>query len=257
MIKKLIAFMFSILIAFSANPKAYAYTFDHSKFDQILKQYVNDKGLVDYNGIAKDPRFSEYMASLKTAQTDKMTRDGRLAFWIDAYNAVTIDKVIKWKPKKSVRETPIPGVWTSTKFFTSRENIVAGRKLSQDDIENDILRKKFKDPRIHFAIICASLGCPPLPRFAYTAENVQTKLDEETRKYINSPRGTRIDRANNTLFLSKLFDWYAADFKAKSGSVMNFIRPYLAPETLEFLKQNPKIKYIYYNWALNAQAPLQ
>jgi hypothetical protein len=257
MIKKLIVFMFSILIVCSIHPKAYAYTFDHSKFDQILKQYVNDKGLVDYNGIAKDPRFGEYMTSLKSAQTDKMSRNGRLAFWIDAYNAVTIDKVIKWKPKKSVRETLIPGVWTSTKFFTSRDNIVAGRNLSQDDIENDILRKEFKDPRIHFAIICASLGCPPLPRFAYTAENVQTKLDEQTRKYINSPRGTRIDRANNTLFLSKLFDWYAGDFKAKSGSVMNFIKPYLAPETLDFLKRNPKIKYIYYNWALNAQAPLR
>jgi len=154
--------MFSILIVCSAHQRAYAYTFDHSKFDRILKQYVND-----------------------------------------------------------------------------------------------ILRKKFKDPRIHFAIICASLGCPPLPRLAYTGENVQAKLDEQTRKYINSPQGTRIDRPENTLYLSKLFDWYADDFKAKSGSVMNFIKPYLTPEALEFLKQNPKVKYIHYNWALNAQAPLR
>ncbi len=249
--------MFSIWIVCSAHQRAYAYTFDHSKFDRILKQYVNDKGLVDYNGIAKNPQFGEYMASLQSAQTDKMSRNGRLAFWIDAYNAVTIDKVIKWKPKRSVRETFIPGLWKSTKFFTTRKNIVAGRKLSQDDIEKDVLLKKFKDPRIHFAIVCASLGCPPLPRFAYTGENVQAKLDEQTRKYINSPRGTRIDRANNTLFLSELFDWYADDFKAKSGSVMNFIKPYLAPEALEFLKQDPKIKYIPYNWALNAQAPLR
>jgi hypothetical protein len=257
MIRKLMVFMFSMVIVCSAYQKTYAVTFDHFMFDRILKQYVDDKGLVDYNGIAKDPRFGEYMASLKTAQTDKMSRNGLLAFWIDAYNAVTIDKVIKWRPKKSVRETFFPGVWTSTKFFTTRDHIVAGRKLSQDDIENEILRKKFKDPRTHFAIVCASLGCPPLPRFAYTEENVQTKLEEETREYINSPRGTRIDRAENTLFLSKLFNWYAADFKAKSGSVMNFIKPYLAPETLAFLKQDPKISYIYYNWALNAKEPLR
>jgi hypothetical protein len=257
MMRKSILIMVSLWIVFSAHQKAYADAFDHSKFDLILKQYVNDEGLVDYNGIAKDPRFGEYMESLKSAQTDNMSRNGRLAFWIDAYNAVTIDRVIKWRPKKSVRETIIPGVWTSTKFFTTRDHIVAGRRLSQDDIENEILRRQFQDPRIHFAIVCASLGCPTLPGFAYTGENVQSKLEEETRSYINSPRGTRMDRSGNTLFLSKLFDWYAGDFKAQSGSVLNFIKPYLAPETLGFLKQDPKISFIHYNWALNAQKPLR
>jgi hypothetical protein len=257
MIKKVIIFTFSILIVCSTQQKTFAETFDHSKFDQILKQYVDDKGLVDYNGIAKDPRFGEYIESLKSAQTDKMSRDGQLAFWINAYNAVTIDKVIKWKPKKSVRETLIPGVWTSTKFFTTRDHIVAGRHLSQDDIENEILRKKFQDPRIHFAIICASSGCPPLPRIAYTEKNVQARLEEETRKYMNSPRGTRINRSKNMLYLSKLFEWYAGDFIAKSGTVMNFIKPYLAPETREFLKHDPTISYIYYDWTLNAQEPLK
>ena len=257
MMKKLMICMVSLFIVCSAHQKVYGDTFDHSKYDRILKQYVNDKGLVDYNGIAKDPRFGEYMESLKSAQPDKMSRNGRLAFWINAYNAVTIDKVIKWRPKKSVRETFIPGLWTSKKFFTTRDHIVAGRHLSQDDIENEFLRKQFHDPRIHFAIVCASLSCPPLPMFAYTEENVQTKLEEEARKYINSDRGTRIDRAKNTLYLSKLFDWYAGDFKSKSGSVLGFIKPYLAPETLNFLKKDPKISYLHYDWALNAQAPLR
>ena len=231
--------------------------FDHSKFDQVLKTYVNDKGLVDYNGIAGDAALKAYMKSLETADPDAMSRDGQLAFWINAYNAVTIDKVIKWKPKKSVRETLIPGIWTSTKFFTTRDHIVAGKRLSQDDIENDILRKQFKDPRIHFAIVCASSSCPPLPRFAYTAENVQTKLEEETRKYINSDRGTRIDAAGNILYLSKLFDWYKGDFEYKSGSVLNFIKPFLEEKTLAFLQRDPQIAYLDYNWALNAQGPLK
>ena len=238
-------------------PGVSAGTFDHSKFDQALKKYVDDKGLVDYNSIAKDSGFSEYVQSLQTARVEEFSRDGQLAFWINGYNAVTIDKVIKKKPKKSVRETFIPGVWTATKFFTSREHIVAGKRLSQDDIEHEILRKQFKDPRIHFAIICASMGCPPLPRIAYTEENVQTRLEEETRKYLNSPRGTRIDRAENTLHVSKLFDWFATDFIQKSGSTLAFMRLYLNEETLSFSERDPKISYLEYNWALNAQAPLK
>ena len=231
--------------------------FDHSKFDKVLKMYVNNQGLVDYNGIADDPSFKMYMQTLQSAQTDSMSRDGQLAFWINAYNAVTIDKVVKWKPKKSVRETIVPGVWTSTKFFTSREHIVAGKRLSQDDIEHDILRKQLKEPRIHFAIICASTGCPLLPRFAYTEENVQTTLEEETRKYINSERGTQIDSAENTLYLSKLFDWFRGDFDYKSGSVQNFIKPYLGEKALAFVEKNPRIKYLPYDWALNAQEPIK
>ena len=238
-------------------PGVSAATFDHSKFDQALKKYVDDKGLVDYNSIAQDKRFTEYMQSLQTARVEELSRDGQLAFWINGYNAVTIDKVIKKKPKKSVRETFIPGVWTATKFFTSREHIVAGKRLSQDDIEHEILRKQFKDPRIHFAIICASMGCPPLPRIAYTEENVQARLEEETRKYLNSPRGTRIDRAENTLHVSKLFDWFATDFIQKSGSTLAFMQLYLNEETLSFLERDPKISYLEYNWALNAQAPLK
>jgi hypothetical protein len=249
--------MFSLLILCSTHQETYADTFDHSKFDRILKQYVDNEGRVDYNRIAKDPRFSEYMESLKSAQADELSHNGRLAFWINAYNAVTIDKVIKWRPKKSVRETLVPGVWTSTKFFTTQDHTVAGRPLSQDDIEHEMLRKKLKDPRIHFVIVCASSSCPPLARFAFTEEKVQTRLEEETRKYINSSRGTRIDRAKNTLYLSKIFDWFAEDFKSKSGSVLEFIKPYLAPEARAFLEQGPKISYIHYDWALNAKEPLR
>jgi len=247
----------SIVIVAGLYQSVSAADFDHSIFDRILKTYVNNQGLVDYNGIAADQSFNSYMESLKTAQADSMSRDGQLAFWINAYNAVTIDKVIKWKPKKSVRETFVPGVWTGTKFFTSREHTVAGEQLSQDDIEHEILRKQLKEPRIHFVIICASSGCPPLPRFAYTEDNVQAKLEDETRKYINSKRGTQIDTAKNTLYLSKLFDWFAGDFEYKSGSVLDFIKPYLDESALAFVEQNPKIKYLHYDWALNAQEPIK
>ena len=255
--KNSIIFTFLIFLIVGFHTPSAATGFDHSLFDQVLKAYVNNQGRVDYNGIAKNQPFKAYMESLEKAQVESMSRDGQLAFWLNAYNAVTIDKVIKWKPKKSVRETFVPGIWTGTKFFTSREHTVAGRDLSPDDIEHEILRKQFKDPRIHFAIICASSSCPPMPRFAYTEENVQAKLEDETRKYINSERGTQTDSAKNVLHLSKLFDWFAGDFESKSGSVQDFIKPYLNESALAFVEKEPKIKYIHYDWALNAQEPIK
>lgn len=234
-----------------------AYGFDHSTYDAILKAYVDDRGLVDYKGIARDPRFSEYMKSLESAKVEELSSDGQLAFWINAYNAVTIDKVIKKKPKKSVRETFVPGVWKSTKFFTTRDHLVAGKRVSQDDIEHEILRKRFKDPRIHFAVICASLGCPLLSKTAYTEENVQELLEEETQKYLNSERGIRFDRAEKTIYLSKIFDWFENDFVEKSGSVIDFIRPHVREETAVFLDGMPKVKFLDYDWSLNAKEPLR
>jgi hypothetical protein len=245
-----------LLWATSMAQRVAAAPFDHSALDRTLKTYVDARGLVDYNGIARDATFKGYMSSLRTAEPETMSRDARLAFWINAYNAVVIDKVTRWKPKKSVRETLVPGLWTSTRFFTSREHVVAGKKLSPDDIENEILRKQLGEPRIHFAIICASLSCPELPQFAYTEENVQAKLDAETRDYLNSERGTRMDAAGKTLYISKIFDWFAGDFEAESGSVLKFIKPYLDPPKQEFLQQDPKISYLPYDWGLNAQKPL-
>jgi hypothetical protein len=254
---KFAVFIVSIVIVISPVHEAFAGIFDHSDFDQVVTEYVDDKGLIDYNRIAEEPLFQAYLESLKKAKVENLSKDGQLAFWINAYNAVTIDKVIKWKPKKSVRETFIPGVWTSTKFFTTREHTVAGKLMSPDDIEHETLRKRFNDPRIHFAVVCASSSCPPQPRFAYTEKNVQTMLEEETRKYMKSKRGTRIANSENTLYLSKIFDWFADDFIKKSGSVTEFIKPYVMGGVLSFLEQNPKISYLDYNWALNAKEPLK
>jgi hypothetical protein len=129
--------------------------------------------------------------------------------------------------------------------------------MSLDDIEHDRIRKQFTDPRIHFALVCASMGCPPLPRTAYTGENVQVRLEEETRMYLNSERGVRIDRAENTVHVSKIFDWFGDDFVKASGSVVDYVRSYLPSEDAAFLEKNPKIKYLDYNWALNAKEPLR
>jgi hypothetical protein len=170
----------SLLLTFSSAP-AQAADFDHSDFHHALEIFVDDAGRVDYPGIAGSSRFKKYLTAIESVDIESMAENARLAFWINAYNAITIDKVIRRQPVKSVRETFIPGLWTSKKFFKTREHKVAGQHLSQDDIEHAILRKRFREPKIHFAVICASRGCPPHPRFAYTEENVQAALDEETR----------------------------------------------------------------------------
>jgi hypothetical protein len=253
--KYLVAFAVSIITTFPLVH--HAHPLEHTLFDQILSQYVDQEGLIDYNGIGKDQRFSEYVTSLESVKVEDLSRDGQLAFYINAYNAVTIARVVKTKPKKSVRETVIPSVWTSTKFFTTRDHIIAGTQLSLDDIEHEVLRKQFKDPRIHFALVCASRGCPPLPRTAYTGGNVQARLDEEIRRYMSSERGIRIDRAERTVYLSRIFDWFENDFVEASGSVMNFVRPYVKGDVALFLDQKPNVDFVDYNWALNAKEPLR
>ena len=236
--------------------------FSNERFDRVLQQFVDERGFVNYNALQQDlANLEEYYYLITTYSPDSHpdlfpSEHHKLAYWINAYNAVTFDKVIKWKPKKSVRETFVPGVWTGTKFFTSREHTVAGQRLSQDDIEHEILGKRFKDPRIHFAIVCASSGCPPLPQVAYTAENVQARLEEETRMYLHSERGFQIDWVENTMKLSKLFNWFAGDFESRSGSVVNFIKPHLDDKAMAFLDRMPKMSFIPYDWALNAKEPL-
>ena len=244
-----------LMVAVTPRP-AMAASFDHSAYEAVLKQHVDEAGLVDYNGLAKDERFHGYISTLKGADPSQLSRDGQMAFWINAYNALTLFHVMDTKPSKSVRETGIPGLWTSTAFFRDKLP-VAGKRMSLDEIEKAILKPEFQDPRIHFALVCASRGCPPLPRFAYTEENVQGKLEDETRKYLNSPRGTRIDLKENVLYVSKLFDWYREDFVRKSGSIEDFIRLYLEQDAATFLDLKPKLDFLPYDWSLNAQTPLE
>ena len=246
------------LLLFSWLSQAEASDFDHSLLDRILNAYVDPQGLVDYNGIAQDARFARYVQSLNTADLQKLPSDAQLAFWINAYNVVMIDKVLKKKPKESVLETFIPKLWISTRIFKTREHEVVGREVSLEDIEHGILRKQFKEPRIHFAIVCASMGCPPLSRIAYTEQNVQALLHEQTLKYIQSPRGSRIDREKNRLYLSNIFSWFEEDFVEKAGSVDSFISSYLDEEGLSFLKERkPQIEFLDYDWSLNAKEPIR
>ena len=250
-----------ILIFLVVFPAKIMATPSHYLFTALLSEHIFEDR-VNYRQLCNDGRFLYYIEQLSETDPEKLVRpEEKLAFWINAYNAYTLKIVCEHYPIKSINNLHFGWVKIGSllnKTVWDRNFIlINNKKMTLNQIEHEILRKKFQDPRIHFAIICASSGCPLLPKFAYTGENVQMKLEEETRKYLNSERGIRIDYVENTLQISKLFDWFAGDFESKSGSAINFIKPYLNDEGMAFLDRKPRISYISYNWALNAKEPIK
>lgn len=242
----------SALILLSAIV-APAAEFDHSAWDRVLKAYVNDKGEVDYAAIKARPKDVEtYLYSIWDASPVNKpalfpTRDSALAYWINAYNALVTTGVAAKYPTKSVRD-----LGALLGFFRGKDYIAGGEPISLNNIEHDTLRKQFKEPRIHFAIVCASLGCPMLSRYAYQPGLVQQQLDQRARFFVSEDRNVRIDPKRNEVWLSKIFDWYGGDFGGEKELIPFIIR--YSSETnrhqLEQLK-SPKIRYFDYDWHIN------
>ena len=225
--------------------------FDHQRWNKVLASFVNDRGLVDYQRLAKHRQdLDHYVGQLATASPvshPKMfpTREHKIAYWINAYNALMVRAVVDHYPIKSVTEIKVAhGVFRRLTFP------VGGRAMTLDDIEKGVLLKKYKDARIHFALTCASLSCPYLDTSAYVAKGLSRRLDKEGRHFLNSPDGIQFDSAGNRLRLSRYFEWYAKDF-APSPRV--FIQRYLnADNKKTFAKfQNAPIDYLPYDWRLN------
>lgn len=217
-------------------------------FDKTLQTHVND-GHVNYAGIQKDPGFPVYIEYLRQINPDKLNTDReKLAFWINAYNALSIKGIID-------------GLSPSTffgrrKFFRSAEYEVGGKALTLDTIEKEIIAS-FNDPRFHFAIVCASASCPKLLSEAYTAEKLDEQFDKNTRDFLNNPNKNRFDNEKNLARLSKIFDWFAKDFENHSGSIQKYIAPYINDPNLATKLKNEtvKIKFLKYDWSLNGEPP--
>jgi tetratricopeptide (TPR) repeat protein len=223
--------------------KARGSYFDHSLYGDVLRESVYD-GKVDYVGLKDNPTildsYLNEVAELDTEVLNFMPRNEKLAFYLNVYNALTLKVIIDHYPVKSIRD--IPGVWNRLKFK------VAGRELTLNQIEHRILRKEFKEPRIHFALVCASKGCPQLASEPFRGEILDEQLDREARKFINDKTKVRLDRSNRTLYISSIFKWFNEDF----GDVIKFISKYLPEDDTEFIeKTKPKIKYLNYDWSLN------
>ncbi len=246
-----------------ASPAARAAEFDHSPWDHVLKKYVNEQGRVDY-GALKNGRaeFDSYIAAIaarspQSNPQDFPTRESQLAYWINAYNGLTIQGVLENWPVGSVRKIgALP-----FSFFWHKKFTAGGRQMTLDNIE-DILRKQLREPRIHFAIVCASNSCPRLQREAYTAQNVDRLLDEAARFYLNEPRNLRIDAARNRVTLPRIFSFYHGDFEAyvreKGISVtgqplVDFVTVYANEANRRALAtlHKPSVSHFDYDWGIN------
>ena len=196
--------------------------FSHDSFNLVLQRFVNESGKVDYSALKKDPYdldlFYQLVATYSPDSHPEMfpTDNHKLAYWINAYNAAAIKTVITYYPIRSVLEVKPPVLLfflpNKSGFFIFQKPIIGGRKISLYRLENSIIRRRFPDPRIHFALNCASLGCPRMPRRAFSGRNLDEQLDTETRKFVAEERYFKIDYKNKTIFLSEIFKWYENDF---------------------------------------------
>jgi hypothetical protein len=238
--------------------------FDHSVWDRVLKARVSEWGEVDYAALQANPADLEaYVGMLGEASPeshpDRFTsRDSRLAYWLNAYNAFTVAGVVKGYPVKSIRDLGM--LWG---FLRKKAYVAGGQRLSLNHIEHKILRKRFTDARIHFAIVCASVSCPRLAREAFVPERVDEQLEALARRFINEPRHVTIDPEANRLTLNKIFDWFEEDFEAAVSAggppkIVAYLVRYSDPERRKQLEglRKPKIKYHRYDWGLNAPGAL-
>ncbi len=213
--------------------------FDHSKWNQLLQKHVSAKGNVNYEGFANDKaELDAYLSKIAAVKPNSnWTRNEAMAYWINAYNAFTIELMLNNYPLKSIMDVNGGKAW-DLKFID-----IKGEKYSLNNMEHDILREKYFDPRIHFAVNCASISCPKLSNSAYFAEGLDAKLDKAAKEFINN--SSKNDISAYVAQISKLFDWYKDDF-TKNGTVKDYINEY---STTKLTVNN--ISYKEYNWNIN------
>ena len=248
--------------------------FDYSDYAHVLKTYVDANGMVNYKQLKQNRQkldsFVTALANLDSKTYDKWNTPQKIVFWLNAYNALTLKVIIDnypikptfWRskkyPKNSIRQ--IPSVWSKIKFN------VMGKKLSLGDIEHKILRKRFHEPRIHMAMVCAAKGCPILLNEPYISKKLNAQLINQSKRFALDSSKVKIDRKNKIVYLSPILKWFAKDFKkytegttlpglnSNQTGVIKFIRQHLDDKQKNFLDKNKfKIKYLKYDWSLNEQ----
>jgi len=242
------------LAALLAAP-AGATSFDHSALDGLLRRHVRD-GLVDYDAFARSGEFRDYLGRLAGASVEEWPEAERLAFWINVYNAYTIEQVNAHGERDSIRNInkglgPLPGKGP----WSEKMVRAAGRTLTLDEVEHDVVRKRFDEPRIHFALVCAALGCPPLRAEAYTGSRLEEQLEDQAREFLGrSPEKNRVDVAERTVWVSPILVWYREDFGGTDEAIGRFLARYW-PEGAErqLLRSGRfRLRETRYDWTLNS-----
>ncbi|MBK5255934.1 MAG: DUF547 domain-containing protein [Vicinamibacteria bacterium] len=230
----------------------------HAPFTALLRDHVRND-LVDYDAFAQAPEFQKYLRALATVRLGSRSKDDQLAFWINAYNAYTIQLINQHEERESIRNINKflglvrgKGPW--------KEQIVraAGRTLTLDDVEHKIIRVEFKEPRIHMALVCAAVSCPPLRSEAYEGSKLSEQLHDQTRTFLRERQvANRLDLGNQIIHLSPIFDWYRKDFGKSDAAILKFVAPYFegVGERSAFAKGQLQIEFTDYDWSLNIQRP--
>jgi hypothetical protein len=244
------ALLLSILSA-TAQP----FDHQHAEWNRVLRRHVvNDAAIssVDYAALQADPsglrRYVAQVTGVSPTQFEAWTDAQRLAFLINAYNALTVTLIVDNYPLTSIKDL---GGWFSSpwkkRFFT-----LLGTTRHLDDIEHGIIRKQFDEPRIHFAVNCAAIGCPPLRTEAYVASRLDAQLEDNTRVFLRDERRNRYE--GGVLRLSELLDWYEGDFKRGDGSIKSFVAPRLTDDPAEAAtidSRDTRVRFLAYDWGLN------
>ncbi|MFK7814868.1 MAG: DUF547 domain-containing protein [Gammaproteobacteria bacterium] len=218
----------------------------HKPFNQILSETVVD-GEVNYKAINNHPNFASYIESLKETQTFA-NQDEELAFLINGYNALVIQGILNGGSPSSF--------FGRNSFFKGDQYTIAGKNINLNDLEREVIIP-IGEPRIHFAINCASSSCPKLLPEVFNAENLNQQLTQAAQDFINDPTRNKFDAATKTASISKIFDWFEEDFVKHSGSVEKYIAQYVDDQKIaeDLQKGNYKIKFLKYDWSLNGTKP--
>ncbi len=225
-------------LAFSGNPADSKIS--HSEWNALLNKFVNTDGMVDYSGLIKEKtKIQAYLEMLgQNMPDDSWTNNEKLTYWINAYNAFTVDLITRNYSLKSIMD--IEKAW-DIKFIQ-----IGGKTYSLNEIEHEIIRKEFNEPRIHFALVCAAVSCPPLLNEAYKPEKLESQLQDQTVKFINNPDKNNI--RENSAKVSQIFNWFKDDF-TKEGTLQEYLNKYSKTK----LDSNAKIEFMDYSWELNDQ----
>lgn len=229
-------------------------TVDHRPWTGILSEIVKTDSAdginrVDYAAVSPSQRqtLSAYLEALQALDPAALDRDQQMAYWINLYNALTVDLILEHYPVESIRD--LGDSWFSRGPWDDDIARVKGQSLTLNDIEHRILRPIWKDPRIHYAVNCASLGCPDLKDSAWQAESLEQDLDRAASRYINHPRGARLQ--DGDLQLSSIYKWYAEDFGEGREDLIRHLQRYANPELRDALRQFDGDVDYDYDWSLN------
>ncbi len=245
-----------LLVGCSAVPRSFnpeqaisAESFSHQAWQETLSAHVVD-GVVNYPALATDPKFETYLGQLDRVDPNSFpAREDRLAFWINAYNAFAIKGILDGYSPMTL--------FGRYRYFIARGYGVGGETINLYDLERKLLIPDFREPRIHFAIVCASLSCPALRSRAYIGTELDQQLEDSARVFINDPTRNQFDREKKIARLSMIFKWFQEDFVAHSGSLMTYVRRYVVDSELaRELEATPyKIEFLEYDWRLNGPSP--